>query len=109
VAAAPAEVPAEPAEPAAPAFPLKGTWASSTLKLTVRNQSGTTFDGTAEVRQDDGSWATVSVKGTVDEAGTLAFEGGPVSFGGKAKGGVASGNVIRGEGKDAEAVQLVRF
>jgi hypothetical protein len=88
---------------------MKGTWASSMLKLTVRNQSGTSFDGTAEIRQDDGTWSSVPVKGSVDESGTIAFEGGAVSFGGKAKGGVASGNVIRGAGKDAEPVQLVRF
>jgi hypothetical protein len=102
------EVPAEPVE-VPPAFPLKGTWASSSLKLTVRNQSGTSFDGTAELRLEDGTWVSVPVRGSVDEAGTLAFEGGDVSFGGKAKGGVASGNVIRGAGKDAEPVQLVRF
>jgi len=99
----------EPVAPSPPAYDLKGTWASSTLKLTVRSQDGISFGGSAEVRQDDGAWKTIPVRGTVDGTGTLAFEGGGMSFAGKATSGVATGNVIRGEGKDAEPVKMVRF
>jgi hypothetical protein len=99
----------EAAAPAPPAYDLKGTWASSTLKLTVKSQDGINFGGNAQVRQDDGAWKTIPIHGTVDGTGTLAFDGGGMSFAGKAASGVATGNVIRGEGKDAEPVKMVRF
>ena len=64
------------------------------MKLTIRDQGGDSFIGTAQLLLESGSWMNIRISGSIDpRSGSVTFtqNGGGATFTGKTNGMRASG------------------
>jgi len=81
------------------------------MKLTIQNQAGDNFSGTAQIELEGGAWMSVPVGGSVDPAtNAVSFnqKGGDASFSGKVSGLRASGTFTLVSGHVPKKWSVVR-
>jgi hypothetical protein len=81
------------------------------MKLTIQNQGGDSFTGTAQIELEGGAWMNMTVSGSIDAATnavTFNQQGGDGSFSGKVSGMRASGTFTLVSGHVPKKWSVVR-
>jgi len=99
----------------APSLDVRGLWLGTadgrSLKITIDQQGGDAFAGVAELQLEDGTWAALPLKGTVDEGSkaiTFSQVGGEGAFSGSVSGMRASGTFVMNTGHVPKKWSVVR-